>query len=200
MRDRLVLISGVALLAATALAAPRQSGGQGDPQASAVLGRSLAALTGGSAIQDVTLTGTGSIFAGSDSESGPAVLRAVATGESRVDLSFGAGVRSEVRGTASDGTPGGMWSGSDGVPHPTASHILWTPSTWFFPAFELSRGSSGSGYVVKYVGQEVREGLTVHHLSLSRQVKGLPNATANVLRLELPHFSAHEIIRRPTLL
>src|SRR5260370_8845585 len=76
-----------------------------------VLQGALNALTGGTAVADVTLAGTARRIAGSDNETGTATLKALATGESRVDLSFPPGPPSEVPGSlppAAD--PTGSWS------------------------------------------------------------------------------------------
>src|SRR5260370_26301954 len=61
-----------------------------------------------------------------------------------------------------------MWSGPDGVAHAISSHNLLTDPVWFFPAFPVAHGLSGSGYLVTYVGQETREGQAVEHLMISQ--------------------------------
>src|SRR6266699_5536539 len=65
-------------------------------QALPILQRSLGVLVGTTAINDVTLTGTVRRVAGSDDETGTAVLKALATGEARMDLGFSSGQLSEV--------------------------------------------------------------------------------------------------------
>src|SRR2546427_1214248 len=85
---------------------------QRDPQAIALLQRAYAALSGGQAISDVTLTGTARRVAGSDDETGTAILKALATGASRLDHSFPSGQRSEVRNTSAN-PPARSWSGPD---------------------------------------------------------------------------------------
>ncbi len=67
-----------------------------DPQAVALVHRSLAELTGGVAVTDVTLTGTAHRIAGSDDETGTATLEATSAGDSRVDLLFPSGNRTEI--------------------------------------------------------------------------------------------------------
>ena len=140
---------------------------QSSPQALALLQKSLAALTGGQSITDVTLSGTARRIAGSDDESGTATLKALTSGASRMDLGLSDGQRSEVANLT--GTPpAGSWSGPDGVCHAVSYHNLLTEPAWFFPAFAISRRLSTSGYVVSYIGQETHEGQTVEHVSVSQ--------------------------------
>src|SRR5579859_7383384 len=70
------------------------------PQATALLQRSLAALTGSRSITDVTLSGTARRIVGSDDESGTVVIKALAGIGSRMDLTFPSGARSEIRNTS----------------------------------------------------------------------------------------------------
>ncbi|MGH9740231.1 MAG: hypothetical protein ACRD4X_16845 [Candidatus Acidiferrales bacterium] len=131
-----------------------------DPQAVAFVQKSLAALTGGASVTDVTLTGTARRTAGSDDESGTATVEATSTGDSRVELSFGSGNRVEIRNhsatplpvnlpsgatlpaAATQPQPVGAWSGPDGVFHATSGQNMLTDPTWFFPALTLARLAS----------------------------------------------------------
>ncbi len=142
---------------------------QRDPAAVAALSKSLAATTGGQPISDVTLQGTARRIAGSDDETGTAVLKAIAAGASRLDLSFPSGSQSEVRANSADGRAG-VWSGADDVKQPIAWHNLWTDSCWFFPASTLTALSDPNRYSLAYLGQERRNGQSVVHLSASQVV------------------------------
>jgi len=137
------------------------------------LAGSLAALSGTASITDVTLSGTARRIAGSDDESGTAVLKAIAAGASRMDLSLPSGPRSEILNTSLT-SPAGTWSGPDAISHPIAYHNLFTNPVWFFPTFTIAQGLSSSGYVATYVGQETLDGQAVQHVSLS-QPSLLPN-------------------------
>lgn len=153
---------------------------QSSPQAMALLQKSLAALVGTSTISDVTLSGTARSIAGSDDEDGPAVLKALSTGPARVDLSLPSGLREEVVTTNGNQCLVGSWKGSDGVSHPISNHNLMTDSSWFFPAFTVSRFASPSKYVVSWVGTETWNGRSVEHLSAHQSFDmqlpaGLPN-------------------------
>jgi len=141
------------------------------------LQKSLSALSSGQSLTDVTLSGTARRIAGSDDESGTAVLKAMANGQSRVDLNLSAGPRSEVHGISADG-PAGSWSGPDGVAHPIAYHNLVSEPAWFFPASVLAQGLSVSAYVVTYVGHESRNSVAVEHVSLSQPASGSPKIAA----------------------
>jgi hypothetical protein len=66
------------------------------PQSTVLLQKSLAALTGGRPLTDVTLSGAARRIAGSDDESGTVILKALEAGASRMDLTLPGGNRSEV--------------------------------------------------------------------------------------------------------
>jgi hypothetical protein len=148
-----------------------------DSQATTLLQRALVALSGGNPLSDVTLSGTARRIAGSDDDTGTAVLKAVATGASRTDLSLSSGQRTEVC-DLSAASPAGTWSGPDRVSHPIANHNLVSGPAWFFPAFTIARRPSASGYIAAYVGRESRNSLAVEHVSLSQQVATSPDAIA----------------------
>jgi hypothetical protein len=134
-------------------------------QASVLIQQSLAALTGGQTLTDVTLTGSAQTIAGSDNETGNAVLKAVAAGASSLALTLTAGPRTEVL-NASVIPPSGSRSGPDGSTHVIPYHNLLTGPSWFFPAFSLSAASSVANNTVTYVGQETHNGATVQHLTI----------------------------------
>ena len=144
-----------------------------DAQAKTILQQSFAALSGSTSITDVTLSGTARRIAGSDDETGTAVLKALAAGASRVDLSLSSGQRVEVQNTLS-AQPAGAWSGADGVSHPISYHNLMTDPSWFFPAFTIARLLSSQSYALSYLGQETRNGQTVLHVAASQQFPNLP--------------------------
>ena len=135
-----------------------------DTQAMLLLRRILVVLTGGMSISDVTLSGTVRRIAGSDDETGTAVLKALATGDARMDLDLPSGPRSEIRTFSHNCPVGGRWSGPDGVHHAISNHNLLTVSSWFFPAFTVSRLISPGTFVVSHVGHETWNGLAVEHL------------------------------------
>jgi len=135
-----------------------------DPGALSLLQRSLNVLSGGQSLTDVTLSGNARRIAGSDDDTGTAVLKALATGESRIDLMLASGQRNEVR-AISNHCQVGSWSGPDGVARAISNHNLMTDSAWFFPAFTLGRLGPSGKYTVSYFGPETRDGQEVEHLT-----------------------------------
>ena len=132
-----------------------------DPQAVALAAQSIAALTGGTTITDVTLTGNVIWNPDSDDQTGPATLSASGAGESRMDLSLSGGTRSEIR-DASTGTALGKWISQSGTSGNYASHNCQTDAVWFFPA--LGSLAVAPSTVLSYIGQESRNGATVQHI------------------------------------
>jgi hypothetical protein len=120
--------------------------------------RSIAALTGGNAISDVTLTGT---VTWNGTDSGTAMLRALGTSESRMDLALSSGTRTEIR-DAQTGVALGQWINPDSTSGAFAFHNCQTDSAWFFPA--LGSLAAGSNVVLTYIGQETRNGGAVQHI------------------------------------
>jgi hypothetical protein len=175
---RFVLLFVLIVFAKSAMA---QQASASSPQATALLQQALTALSGGHALTDVTLSGTARRIAGSDDESGTAILKALAAGASRIDLTLPSGSRIEVLNTSTT-QPAGAWSGRDGVSHPIAYHNLLTAPVWFFPAFPIASGLSASRYVATYIGHETRNGQAVEHLTVS-QVSTIP-ATNGSLSFE----------------
>jgi len=176
-----------------------------DPQGVALVQRAFSALVGANNVSDVTLTGTARRIAGSDDETGTASMKATATGDSRVDLNFPSGERSEIRNHAATPLPGslppgvpaaaaqavqlvGTWSGPDGGRHPIANHNLMVDYSWFLPALTLGRIVSSQNSVVSYVGQETRDGQQVVHVSVSQQLLQISNAPAQIATL-MQHLS-----------
>jgi len=149
-----------------------------NPQALAFLQKSLAALTGGQSLTDVTLSGTARRIAGSDNDTGPAVFKALAPGASRIDLSLSSGPRWELA-NATTATPVGAWSGPDGISHAMVFHNLLTEPAWFFPAFAIARRLLDPSFAVTYIGQETRNGQAVEHISVS-QSSCLPDPPGGV--------------------
>src|SRR5438876_8100628 len=77
--------------------------------------KSIAALTGGSAFSDVTLSANVISIFGSDYETGTGTFQAKAHGESRVSLHLTKGTRIEVR-SITNGIPVGAWQNSGEAP------------------------------------------------------------------------------------
>ena len=150
------LIVAVALSLATFAFAQNQP--PSDPQAVSYAAKSIAALTGGTGINDATLTGSVT-WAGNDT--GTATLMALGTGESRMDLVLGSGTRTEIR-DAQTGTQLGKWINPDSSSGSYAPQNCWTDAAWFFPV--LGSLAAGPNVVLSYIGQETRNGAAVQHI------------------------------------
>jgi hypothetical protein len=137
-------------------------------QGATVLLQSLSAMAGTTSLNDVTLTGTGRRIAGSDDETGTAVLTGLATGQSRLNLTLPSGQSSEIRSIDSNGNPTGEWIGPDGASHTIPLHNLLTSSAWFQPALAFSEIASSLNYTVSYIGLETKDGISVNHLTVTQ--------------------------------
>jgi hypothetical protein len=137
----------------------------------------------------VTLTGSAEWIAGSDDETGSGVYKATQVA-SDLSLAFSGGTRSEIRSNAS-GTPNGTWTGLDGVSHAIAYHNLVTDPGWC-PVFTISNLVSSSSMILTYVGQELRNGATVIHVTAAQQ---FPVATTAQI---MQHLTAVDIYLDPS--
>jgi hypothetical protein len=164
---------GVGISLLTLLSAAAQVPVAKDPQALQLLQKSLAALSPNIAVQDVTLSGSAHYIAGSDDETGTAIVKATAFGDSRIDLQLAEGLRTEIR-SFSGNVPSGTRSDSGPSTKKIPEHNLLTESTWFFPAITIARRISGADYLVAYRGQEVRNSSTVEHLTVVQNFAVLP--------------------------
>jgi hypothetical protein len=154
-----VLITHIALIAL----AVGQGASTSNPQALSYAAQSMAALTGGATISDVTLTGnvTWNI---SLADSGTATLRALGTAESRTDFALSSGTRTEIR-DAQTGIQIGLWLNPDGSSGPISFQNCQTDAAWFFPV--LGSLAAGANVVLSYVGEETRNGELVQHIQSS---------------------------------
>jgi hypothetical protein len=141
-------------------AASTQKPPASDPTAVTYAAQAIAALTGGTAVSDITLNGT-VMWNGTGADTGTATLRALGTAESRMDLALTSGIRTEIR-DAQTGAPLGEWTNPNTVTGKFASQNCWTDAVWFFPV--LGSLAAGPNVVLSYVGQETRNGNTVQHI------------------------------------
>ncbi len=146
----------VSLLALLLVISPlviAQSAPPSDPQAVSFAAQSVATMTGGSAIADVTLTGNVTRIAGSDQQTGTATLMAKGFAESRLDLSLSGGNRGEIRNGNGNNNLGN-WVGPDGVINTIALHNCLIDTSWFFPALgSLGAAATNPNVVLTNVGQ-----------------------------------------------
>jgi hypothetical protein len=147
-----------------------------DPQALTLIASSLKALTGGVAVNDVTLQATAAYVAGSDQESGTAALTASGNQLSLVQLNLDGGPRQEIRNG-----PAGAWSGPDGTAHSMATHNCWTDASWFFPALTLEAISADPQTGVSYLGTDTSKGMPLYHLQVTRVPAGQSASVAALI-------------------
>jgi hypothetical protein len=129
-----------------------------DPQAVTYAAQSIAAMTGSTTISDVTLTGT---VTWNGTDTGTATLRALGTGESRMDLALSSGTRTEIRDVQT-GAQLGQWIAPNSASGNFASQNCWTDAVWFFSV--LGSLAAGPNVVLSYVGQTTWNGESVQHI------------------------------------
>ncbi|MGA7030850.1 MAG: hypothetical protein WBY24_19590, partial [Candidatus Acidiferrales bacterium] len=164
MRLRSLVFASCVLFTSATVSAQQQPAPPSQAQAVALATNALSALSGGHAISDVTLTGAGTRTAGSDVESGNVTLKALGAFQSRVDLVVSGGTRSDIFSLSRSNAPQGFWVGNDETAHPMAEHNTLAGAVWFFPALSVLSQASNPDYVVSYLGQETRQGVSVQHL------------------------------------
>jgi hypothetical protein len=159
-----------------AVCAVGQNPPSSDPVAISLAQKSVAALTGGVAVSDVTLNGNVTSILGSDSETGTGTFRAKGTGESRADLNVSSGARSDAR-SLTNGTPTGAWQRNGAASSAYAQHNCLTDAAWFFPALSSLTQTANPNFVFKYVGQEQHNGVNTQHIQVfqtgSSQIQSL---------------------------
>jgi hypothetical protein len=138
-------------------------------QAVTLATQAMAALTGTTQVNDITLTGSATRTAGSNIENGTVTLEALGGPYSRMDLTLSTGPRHEVRNLSSISAPQGYWIGSDASTHPFASHNCVTDAAWFAPVLSVLSQLSNPNLIVSYVGQETKAGVAVQHLHFAIQ-------------------------------
>jgi hypothetical protein len=135
---------------------------QSDSQAIQYAQQAIAALTGGTTVTDVTISGNATRTVGSEVGTGTGTFYAKGLYESRLDLSLSNGSRSEIRNSTN--TPQGEWLDSSGNPYQYSSFNCQTDAVWFFPTFSSLASATDSNQALTYVGLETLNGESVQHL------------------------------------
>ncbi len=146
-----------------------------DPKALTLIASSLNALSGSVSVNDATLQATASYVAGSDQESGGAILIGHVNQESIVQFSLSGGTRQEIRNGIA-----GTWSGPDATVHSMPIHNCWTDASWFFPTLTLEAIYADPQVSVAYLGPDTSKGATMLHLQAARLLPG-QSASATTL-------------------
>jgi hypothetical protein len=137
--------------------------------------QAMAALTGGSPVSSVSLSGSVAWTIGNNQGNGTITLQSSANTNSHIQLSTSAGNRSETRTWASSGSgPVGQWTDLNGQPHQMVQHNCWTDAVWFFPALSMLSDYADPTMVYNDLGQEQYNGDSVEHIQAYRSIPGLP--------------------------
>lgn len=150
---------------------------QRDAQGALLLRNALAAMTGSSAINDATLTGTVERVAGSLDESGTATLKGTAAGASFIEFSLPSGTTEESRDLTAQ-PAAGTWERAGGAAQPVASHNLGADPTWFYPALLMARALGNASYGIVYAGPATVNGVAVNDVRINSYPLGPPGGVA----------------------
>ena len=162
---------------------------QQDPQAISLLQQSLVAMTKGNVITDATLSGSATRIAGSDQESGEAVLQAKGTQESKIALTLSDSTYTEVRNFQA-GAPEGSYAGSDSVVYPLAQHNCFISPAWFLPPLSTIASAIGDPTTdISYIGQGTWDGVAIQHLKIWSSVSSPDVASVQAIA----HLSTTDI-------
>jgi hypothetical protein len=157
--------------------APLRPDAQQTAQGSALLQRSLAALSGSTLIIDVTLRGSVKVSNGTTTESGTIMLVATSRGQSKTALTMPSGLYTDIRNHSSSGHTGAI-TAPDGPTSLSPDDLQSPHPAWFFPAFLISSTLAATDYDLSYVGREQRSGATVDHAALWNHPIGAPPLAA----------------------
>lgn len=153
------------------LAASMAVSAQVSDQKAVALGQAATyAMSGGSTITDITLTGSANRNDGTTTLSGPIVLKATATHISRVDFSVSTDAAIEFRDSSTRIPKGSIVDGSGAI-HEMAIHNCWSDVSWFAPLLSLLANSAHSNLIFRYVGTEVYNGMPVDHIRIKRHLR-----------------------------
>lgn len=158
-----------------------------DPQALVLAKDSLAALTGGVTISDVTLNGTVISAFSADQSPGAITLSAKGWAESRIDISFGQDTRTETR-IVTNGVPSGSWKTNSSPVRPIAQHNCWTDAAWFFPVFSSLAEAGSAPFSLSFLGQEQHSGINTQHLQAWQPSVGKKLSTIDVYLDSISHL------------
>ena len=148
-----------------------------DPQAVALLQNSLAALTGGLPIADVTMTGTITVNKGSTTESGTVTLIATALGQSQFTVALPSGTWVTTENFAANPRTSSQ-TGPSGTTQDTAPEDLMAPHPAWFCSALLINAMAQQSYLASYAGQETNGTSPSRHISIWPQSEGNPSSAA----------------------
>jgi len=134
-------------------------------QAATMIEQSLATLSGGLPVSDVTMKGAYTVIDSHGTQSGTITLVATASGQGQSTVVLPSGSYTETRSISAT-SASMIETGPDGVPHAISTQTALSPSpAWFYPALVLASASLPN-HLSSYVGQETLDGEAVHHLAV----------------------------------
>jgi hypothetical protein len=139
-----------------------------DPQAAAMLQKSLAVLAGTAGpITDVTMAGTVNVTSGTISQFGTVTLAATSGGKSRVTFGFASGGWATTSDYTSNPRVSTTTSATDTTNSPVED-LLGPHPAWFYPAFLIAAALTPN-YVSSNYSQQVYNGAQANHASIYPQ-------------------------------
>jgi len=150
-------------------------------QAASLLQQSVAAMTGGASVTDVTMVGnvtvtTGATAAGPTTAEGTITLVTTAAGQSQITSVLPSGTWVTTENYATNPRTSTL-TGPSGTAQDTAPEDLMGPSpAWFCPALLISVIAPQT-YIASYVGQETHNGSAVQHVSFWPQASNSPTSS-----------------------
>jgi hypothetical protein len=142
--------------------------------------QAMAALTGGTQVNSVSLSGTVTWNIGNNQGIGSITLQSSGNTNSQVQLTTNAGNRTETRSWAIDGSgPLGQWTDLNGNQHQMAQQNCWTDAVWFFPALSMLSDYADPTMVYNDLGQEQYNGHNVEHIQAYRAIP--PGSPTDIL-------------------
>jgi hypothetical protein len=159
--QRVWVLLGIASLVFGVSASARQE----TSQTASIIQQSLAALTGGSPVTDVTMKGAYTVTKASGTQSGTITMVATASGQGQSTVTLPSGTYTEIRSIAA-GSASMIEIGPDGLSHAISTQTAVSPNpAWFCPALVLAAASLPN-YASSYIGPETLNGEAVQHLAV----------------------------------
>jgi hypothetical protein len=159
-----------------------------------VLANAASAFSQGKPVNTVTLNATANWIAGSDNETGNAVLTANADGSFSVQLQLAQSSRTEAQTSFASGQSC-TWSGTDGVSHAMAAHNCMGSMAWFLPQVALFGNQQSSAVATSIQSATVGDGSTVWDVGQqTTPAAALPSDAAALIA----HLSSMDLYLDPT--
>lgn len=156
----------VSLIFVTTIVATAQTSSLQDTTAASLLRSSLAAMTSGVAVTDVTLQMTGAQTVGPDMLTATANFYGRVDGHIRLDFDTGSGAQSDSYFVTTDGQRGLYRRNPAGTITKGALHAAWISDMWLSPPLALSRVLQYPEYRFVYKGRQTLEGKSVEQISI----------------------------------